>query len=76
LLNIAVANDPENLLVVDDSLNQKKGKKGPDEWLPPNQSYRCEYLGKWKYVLSKYRLTMLPKEKRVFDRQINACSDS
>jgi hypothetical protein len=68
------ANDPENLLVVDDSLNQAKGKKGPDEWLPPNQSYRCEYLSKWRHVLSKYKLAMLPKENRIFTRQIQACT--
>jgi hypothetical protein len=67
------ANDPENLLVVDDGLNQSKGKKGPDQWMPPNQSYRCEYLDHWKAMLSKYSLAMLPKENRIFNRQLQAC---
>ncbi len=67
------ANDPENLLVVDDGLNQSKGKKGPDQWMPPNQSYRCEYLDRWKTVLGKYSLAMLPKENRIFSRQLQAC---
>lgn len=67
------ANDPENLLVVDDGLNQSKGKKGPDQWMPPNQSYRCEYLDHWKAILSKYSLAMLPKENRIFNRQLQAC---
>ena len=56
------ANDPENLLVVDDGLNQAKGKKWPVEWLPPNQSYHCEYLQLWRRVLHKYRLVVSDRE--------------
>ena len=67
------ANDPENLLVVDDGLNQAKGKKGPSEWLPPRQAHRCEYLGLWQKMLNKYSLTMAPKEKRIFTKQLAAC---
>ena len=32
------ANDPRNLLAVDDGLNQAKGAKGPTEWMPPNHT--------------------------------------
>lgn len=68
------ANDPVNLLAVDDSLNQQKGAKGPDQWMPPNHAYRCEYLKKWAQVLAKYSdLKMSSAEQRIFNRQLNAC---
>jgi len=68
------ANDPLNLLVVDDGLNQSKGAQGPTEWMPPNQAYRCEYLHQWQKVLGRYStLQMLPNEVRVFNKQINVC---
>ncbi len=68
------ANDPKNLLAVDDGLNQQKGAKGPSEWMPPNHDYRCEYLYRWKTVLDEYDdLKMRSGEKRVFERQLGAC---
>lgn len=69
------ANDSRNLLVVHDQINQKKGAKGPDEWLPPNQEYRCEYLARWQKVLSVYPdLKLTPLEGRVINRQVAACA--
>jgi len=50
------ANDPENLLLVDDSLNQSKGQKGVDEWLNVIPEYRCIYVKKFFYVVEKYHL--------------------
>ena len=68
------ANDPRNLLAVDDGLNQAKGAKGPTQWMPPNHSYRCEYLIHWQQVLTWYpELKMTPKENRIFERQLLAC---
>jgi hypothetical protein len=68
------ANDPINLLAVDDGLNQAKGAKGPDQWLPPNNAFRCEYVLIWHLVLQRYpELILLPEEKRIFDKQLNAC---
>ena len=68
------ANDPVNLLAVDDGLNQAKGARGPDEWLPPNQAFRCDYLTIWRDVLSKYpTLGMTAAENRIYQRQLNAC---
>ena len=68
------ANDPINLLAVDDGVNQSKGAKGPNEWMPPNPSFRCNYINMWNKVLKKYPdLQMKSNEKRVFQKQINAC---
>lgn len=69
------ANDPLNLLVVDDGLNQSKGAKGPSEWMPPNQGYRCEYLARWGLVLDRYpSLSMTAAEHRVYQRMSNVCT--
>lgn len=68
------ANDSANLLAVDDGLNQQKGAQGPDQWLPPNQGYRCEYLAHWKRLLDYYSdLKMTAGEFRVFNKQLEAC---
>lgn len=69
------ANDPINLLAVDDGLNQSKGASGPDEWMPPNHQFRCQYLEKWFQVLNKYTdLTLTASEHRIINRQVQACT--
>ena len=69
------ANDPENLLVVDDGLNQAKGARGPDTWLPPNRLYRCAYLARWALILNKYQLSLSDPEAHLFGRAQRACRD-
>ena len=49
-------NDPANLLPVDKSLNRSKGAKDPTQRLPPNTSYRCEYVNRFLRVGLKYGL--------------------
>ena len=69
----AFANDRDNLLLVQASLNRQKGAKGPTEWMPPNQSYRCDYLAHFNKVVDKYNLKFIPSEKRIVNRMIDAC---
>ena len=68
------ANDIDNLLLVSASLNRQKGAKGLDEWLPPNHSYRCEYIAHFNAIMAKYGLTYIPLERRVVNKMVNACS--
>ena len=56
------ANDPENLVITFKPYNRKKGAKGIDQWLPVNQDYACKYINDWKYIKSKYNLSISPKE--------------
>jgi len=56
------ANDPDNLLAVDDRTNQKKGAKGPARWKPPMKSYWCEYAKKWRLIKDKYGLQVSDRE--------------
>jgi hypothetical protein len=68
------ANDVENLLVVQDNLNQSKGAKGPDEWMPPNQAYRCRYVAHFDGIVAKYNLAYLASEKRTIAKMLESCS--
>jgi hypothetical protein len=68
------ANDHDNLLLVNASLNRQKGAKGLDEWLPPNQSYKCEYIARFNSVMAQYELSYIPSEKRIINRMVNACN--
>ncbi len=58
----AFANDPLNLLIVDDSTNQRKSDKAPNEWMPPRERLRCSYLEKWIKVKEKYNLQFSSNE--------------
>lgn len=69
------ANDPENLLIVEDNANQSKSAQAPHEWMPDNTNYHCEYLKKWVYVKTKYNLRMSKDESRFVKRRLSACSN-
>ncbi|MEQ5808931.1 HNH endonuclease [Alteromonas sp. NFXS44] len=70
----AFANDYDNLVFVDASLNRQKGAKGPDEWLPPNHRYRCTYIDSFMTVIEKYKLHLVPSETRIINKMQSACS--
>jgi hypothetical protein len=67
------ANDIENLILVQASLNRQKGAKGIDEWLPPNHRYRCEYIKLFNNVMAKYDLAYIPSEQRIVNKLVKAC---
>ena len=69
------ANDYDNLLLVNASLNRQKGAKGPSEWLPPHHQYRCEYIALFNAVMAKYGLKYVPSEQRIVNRLVKACSN-
>jgi hypothetical protein len=69
------ANDLDNLILVQSSLNRKKGAKGLDEWLPPNHSYHCQYIVRFNAVMTKYELKYIPAEQRLVNKLVYACSE-
>jgi len=70
------ANDLENLILVDAGLNRSKQDKGPDQWMPPNHLFRCNYIYRWKLLIEKYpSLAMTSSESRVFSNQMSACKN-
>ncbi|EGN76128.1 protein of unknown function (DUF1994) [Idiomarina sp. A28L] len=48
------ANDSRNLFIVSASANRSKGAKGPDEWLPPNEAFHCQYVTRYLRILILY----------------------
>lgn len=59
-----LANDPSNLLAVDGPTNQSKSDGDAATWLPPNTSYRCDYVSKQVDVKAKYGLWVTEAEKK------------
>ena len=58
------ANDPRNLLVVDDAENQRKGAAGPSDYLP-SQNFQPDYLRIWRDVVTLYGLQLLPADSQL-----------
>jgi hypothetical protein len=67
------ANDPNNLLSVEDNANQEKGDKGPEAWKPPNRAIWCSYARRWISVKSDYDLTINPQEKAALKQMLSTC---
>jgi len=57
------ANDPLNLLAVKGSLNSQKRDGDAATWLPPNKSFRCDYVSRQVEVKVKYNLWVTKPEK-------------
>jgi hypothetical protein len=69
----AFANDPLNLLPTDAGANRQKGDGDAATWLPPNTSYRCEYVSRQVAVKAKYDLWVTPPEKAAIQRVLAPC---
>ena len=67
------ANTIENLLVIEDGLNQAKGAKGPDKWMPPSQPYQCEYVKKFNNIVQKYKLAYRSEERGYIHKFLEKC---
>ncbi len=72
---ILFANDGLNLLAVDGKTNQDKSDSDAASWLPPNKSYRCQYVARQIAVKQKYHLWLTSAEKDAMKRVLNDCLD-
>jgi len=54
--------NPIHLISVQGKANMAKSDKSPDQWLPPNTTYRCEYLRNWLIVKLIWRLELTAGE--------------
>jgi hypothetical protein len=69
----AFANDPLNLLAVDGPANQQKSDGDAATWLPPNRSFRCEYVARQISVKSSYSLWVTQAEHDAMARVLGDC---
>ncbi len=72
---VAFANDPLNLQSTDGPTNQRKGAGDAATWLPPNGSFRCEYVARQIGIKAKYQLWMTDAEKEAIKRVLSTCTD-
>lgn len=70
------ANDPENLILTSASANQSKSDKGPNKWMPSNQSFHCEYIQKWDSITREYGLNFTPMESDFFNQKLGECTNT
>ncbi len=73
---LAFANDPLNLLAVDGPANNAKSDSDAATWLPPNKSYRCEYVTRQISVKSSYQLWVTSAEHDAMARVLNDCPEA
>jgi len=69
------ANDTLNLLAVDGPLNQQKGDGDAATWLPPNTSFRCEYVARQVAVKVDYDLWVTAAEQRAMADVLSRCPE-
>lgn len=72
---VLFANDPLNLLAVDAGANRQKGDGDAATWLPPQRSFRCDYVTRQIAVKSKFDLSITPAEKSAMQRVLATCPD-
>ncbi len=73
---LAFANDPLNLLAVDGPANNAKSDSDAATWLPPNKSYRCEYVARQISVKSSYQLWVTAAERDAMARVLSDCPEA
>lgn len=59
-----LANDMDNLLIVDGRLNESKHSAGL-EWLPPNAAFRCTYIQRYLQIAVKYQLAITRSDQKI-----------
>ena len=71
---LAFANDPLNLLAVDAGANRAKGDGDTATWLPPNKSFRCQYVARQVAVKAKYQVWVTSAEREAMIRVLATCA--
>lgn len=69
----AFANDPLNLMAVDDGQNQAHGDGDAATWLPPRREYWCDYVARQVAVKHFYGLWVTSAEHDAMARVLDRC---
>ncbi len=68
------ANDPAELLAVDEDSNQAKSDHTADQWLPRSPTGRCRMVTAQVAVKTRYRLTVTRPEQAAMHRVLTGCA--
>lgn len=71
----AFANDPLNLQSTDGPTNIQKGDGDAATWLPPNKSFRCDYVARQISVKATYNLWVTQAEHDAMATVLGDCGD-
>lgn len=61
-----------HLITANGRENMRKGDRAPDAYLPPNESYRCQYLENWLKIKLIWSLKLTPSEVSAIRQSIEA----
>lgn len=53
--------------------NETKGDSGPAEWLPPDRTFRCDYVLRFLRVITHYGLAITTDDARAAQRVARGC---
>lgn len=67
------ANDPAELLAVDERSNEQKGDADAASWLPANPAFRCSYVSMQVAVKTKYQLWVTQAEHNAIATILGQC---
>jgi len=67
-----------HLLSVAGHENMAKGDKAPDQYMPPNDAFQCQYVANWMKVKAIWQLIATEDEVQAIEKviQTHHCSDS
>lgn len=71
---MALANDPLNLQATDGPTDVQKGDSDAAAWLPPNKSYRCDYVARQISVKATYNLWVTQAEHDAMATVLGDCA--
>ncbi|MNK01156.1 hypothetical protein D3C87_189510 [compost metagenome] len=63
---------PGHLVSSEAKQNMSKGDRSPDGYMPPNITYRCEYLKHWLAVKMLWRLSLTMDEAQAIHDTVNS----
>jgi hypothetical protein len=67
------ANDPRNLLAVGAKANFDKAFRDANAWLPPDATFRCQFVARQVDVKTAYELWVSANEKRAMATVLDRC---
>lgn len=62
----------KHLLPVDGKTNNKKSDSGPENWMPPNKNFSCDYVADWLSIKAVWKLMMSEDEVNAINQVIRA----
>ena len=67
---------PGHLIATTASANRSKGRKGPEEWRPPDRTYWCRYAMDWAAIKREWGLTATEAEAGALREMLGGCEPS